>query len=543
MKRNWGIIAAIIVLIIAYEMMILSPYQKKQREFLEIQRAQQQSLQPSATTSAIPTTNTPTPVAPKEALKADQPLRVSEEAKKQAVRIEIDNTRNFTLYSDASLGDVVFTQYFEREEEKAGTPIRIIENAFHWSSTDLRVNSCLRYIQQKSAMTFEGSFEDIKCSIEYEKSNLVFNAKAVISSSSPISGDLIFQTEDGLGDGPQFDHRYLTLKKKDEKTSLIRDKDLWQNNVRSSGPFDWISWGDKYFSATIVPGGRYNPDVFYRSGVADLRVNWGVAYPLRWSPENKSLDYDLGIYFAIKDIHELASVSEGLTESIDFGFFGGIAKFMLWCLESLNNLFGNFGIAIVILSLIIRLLLWPVNKKMFESGQKMKDLQPQMEAIKKKYEGKTDQMMAMNQEIRTLYQKSGVNPLGSCLPVLLQIPIFFGLNTALSNSVSLYQAPFFGWITDLSYKDPLYILPVLWTVSLLISVELTPQPQSTQPGMPNMKWISRIMFVVFGFISKDFPSGLNIYFLVSNLAGMFQQWLFKKKNTPAGQNILIGKER
>lgn len=209
---------------------------------------------------------------------------------------------------------------------------------------------------------------------------------------------------------------------------------------------------------------------------------------------------------------------------------------MLWSLEHLNAVFKNYGVAIIILSLLIRLLLWPVNRKMFESGQKMKDIQPQMDLIKKKYEGKTDQILQMNQEIRGLYQKAGVNPLGSCLPVFLQIPIFFGLNTALAGAVALYQAPFFGWIHDLSFHDPLYILPVIWTITLVISVELNPQPQA-QPGMPNMKWISRIMFLVFGFLSKDFPSGLNIYFLVSNVAGMLQQWLFKRKTQMAAQNI------
>ncbi len=306
--------------------------------------------------------------------------------------------------------------------------------------------------------------------------------------------------------------------------------------------FDFISWGDKYFSANVLPRGRFNPDLTYKAGVSTQRVNWGVSYPLKWTANNQKLDYEFDVYFAIKDFQELKSVRADLTESVDFGFFGAIARFMLWSLESLYKIFGNYGTAIIILSLIIRLLLWPVNKKMFESGQKMKDIQPRMEAIKKKYEGKSDQMMQMNQEVRQLYASAGVNPLGSCLPVLLQIPIYFALNSALSNSVDLYQAPFFGWITDLSYKDPLYILPIVWTITLIISVELNPQPAS-QPGMPDMKWISRVMFVVFGFISKDFPSGLNLYFLVSNVAGMLQQWLFKKKTQMASQNILLGKER
>jgi YidC/Oxa1 family membrane protein insertase len=538
MKRNWIIIGAILLLIVAYELLVLAPYNKRHAPVPVVEKAATTVTNVAAVTppqgslSASPNT---TP------LQSQKKLGIADADKKIAEKVEINDSRFFSIYPNGAIGDAVFTKFFKR-----GTalkePIRIVENGMHWSSNDARVNACLSTLKKSGSYAFAGEAEGVKCRVTYNAEKLLLGAKLDLESATEIKGEVFFEVEDGVGEGAQFDHRYLTLKKKDEKVSLIRDAKLWEQEVKSAGPYEFVSWGDKYFATTLLPKGRFNPNVFYKAGLSEKRVHWGLAYPIRWEAPTNQLSYEFDVYFSLKDLQEVKSVREDLADTIDFGFFGSISRFMLWCLESLNKVFHNYGIAIIILSLVIRLLLWPVNKKMFESGQKMKDIQPQMEAIKKKYDGKADQMMQMNTEIRQLYSKAGVNPLGSCLPVLLQIPIFFSLNSALSNSVDLYQAPFFGWITDLSYKDPLYILPIFWTISLIISVELNPQPAS-QPGMPDMKWISRVMFVVFGFISKDFPSGLNLYFIVSNLAGMWQQWLFKRKSQVANQNILLGKER
>ncbi|MEZ4813605.1 MAG: YidC/Oxa1 family insertase periplasmic-domain containing protein [Bdellovibrionota bacterium] len=535
MKRNWILISTILVLIVSYEVFVLGPYNKKYAPKPKVEK----TLETTSSASSEATMSVTPGAIPAQAEKS---LGLSAPNKGTAEKIEINDTRYFSVYETGAIGDAVFTKYFKR-----GTalkePIRIADKGLHWTSNNPKVQACFSSFKQLSKLNFVGEAEGVKCSLTYQSEKLLLAATLGIESNSEINGEVFFETEDGLGEGPQFDHKHLTLKKKDEKVSHIKEKALWEEPVKSTGPFDFISWGDKYFATTLLPKGRFNPSLFYKEGLSEQRVHWGLSYPIRWSPEEKKISYDLDVYFSLKELKEVTSVREDLADTIDFGFFGSIARFMLWMLEALYKIFHNYGVAIIILSLAIRMLLWPVNKKMFESGRKMKEIQPQMEAIKKKYEGNKDQMMQMNNEIRQLYSKSGVNPLGSCLPVVLQIPIFFGLNSALSNSVNLYQAPFFGWITDLSYKDPLYILPVVWTLSLIASVELNPQPTASQPGMPDMKWISRVMFVVFGFVSKDFPSGLNIYFLVSNLAGMWQQWLFKKKNQVASQNILLGKER
>jgi YidC/Oxa1 family membrane protein insertase len=174
--------------------------------------------------------------------------------------------------------------------------------------------------------------------------------------------------------------------------------------------------------------------------------------------------------------------------------------------------------------------------QVFLSGLKMKALQPQIEQLKSKYgtdKSKSDQM---NRELIDLYRTNKVNPAGSCLPMLLQLPIFIGLYSALSHSIDLYQSPFYGWITDLSWKDPYYVFPALWTASLLVYVWINPQ-QPQQPGMPDMKWIMIGMNVFFGWLSKDWPAGLTLYLFISNLLGILQQLMLKR-----GQQLKIVQE-
>jgi YidC/Oxa1 family membrane protein insertase len=206
---------------------------------------------------------------------------------------------------------------------------------------------------------------------------------------------------------------------------------------------------------------------------------------------------------------------------------------MLWSLKTLNRLFDNFGISIIALTILVRILFWPLNKKAYLSTLKMKEIQPELERIRKKFDTKDRaQVEQMNREIFALYKNKKVNPLGGCLPMLLQLPIFIGLYGALSHSIDLYQAPFFGWLQDLSLPDPYYIFPIIWTLSLLGYLAVNPQAMNTnQPGMPNMKWIMIGMNLFFGFLSKDWPAGLLVYLVVSNCVGLSQQYFLMRSNT------------
>ncbi|HEX7155045.1 MAG TPA: membrane protein insertase YidC [Thermoanaerobaculia bacterium] len=215
-----------------------------------------------------------------------------------------------------------------------------------------------------------------------------------------------------------------------------------------------------------------------------------------------------------------------LGEALQFGWFGAIGRFFLQALIWINTFTHNFGFAIIVLTIIIKICLYPLQHKSIVSMRKMQKLQPKMEAIKAKYKkAKTDpdQRQKMNLEVMQLYQKEGVNPMAGCFPMLLQLPILWGFYGLLSRAIELRNAPWILWIQDLSEKDPYYITPILMTITWVAQTWLTPAT-----GDPMQRRIFMIMPIFFGFLFKDFPSGLVLYWLVQNVLTIIQQLIMNK---------------
>jgi len=226
-------------------------------------------------------------------------------------------------------------------------------------------------------------------------------------------------------------------------------------------------------------------------------------------------------YIGPKDYEGLKALGFGLDRAVDFGFFAPIAKLANSSLAYFYKVTGNYGAAIIILSVLIQLLLTPLSYKSFKAMAVMKKIQPEMQAIQKQYKSDPQRM---NKEIMDLYKRHGTNPLGGCLPMLLQIPVFFALFTALKNSWSLHGAPFGLWIKDLSAKDPFYVLPLVMGGIMFLQQHLS--PQTTDPAQATMmKW----MPVIFTFMFLTFPSGLVLYWLVNSVWGFAQTMYLQKK--------------
>jgi YidC/Oxa1 family membrane protein insertase len=223
----------------------------------------------------------------------------------------------------------------------------------------------------------------------------------------------------------------------------------------------------------------------------------------------------------------------GLGEALQFGWLSMIARFFLTALLWINQFTHNFGFAIIVLTILIKIVLYPLQHKSIVSMKKMQKVAPKVEAIKAKYKkAKTDaeQRQKMNVETMALYQKEGINPMAGCLPLILQMPILFGFYNLLSRAIELRGAPWILWIHDLSDKDPTYVLPVLMTATMFIQTYITPAT-----GDPAQRKIFLIMPLVFGFLFKDFPSGLVLYWLVQNVLTILQQSIMNKwwKDHPA----------
>jgi YidC/Oxa1 family membrane protein insertase len=194
---------------------------------------------------------------------------------------------------------------------------------------------------------------------------------------------------------------------------------------------------------------------------------------------------------------------------------------LLWALNFLHNYIANYGVAIIILTLLIKIIFWPLGNLSYKSMKEMQNLQPKLAEMREKY--KTDQAK-LSQETMALYKTHKVNPLGGCLPMIIQIPIFFGLYKALLYSIELRHSPLFWWIQDLSAKDPYYITPIIMGATQFIQQKMTPTM-----GDPMQAKIMLLMPIVFTFFFLNFPSGLVIYWLFNNVLSIGQQYYINKK--------------
>lgn len=229
-------------------------------------------------------------------------------------------------------------------------------------------------------------------------------------------------------------------------------------------------------------------------------------------------------FFGPKDTSILESVDPILSKVIRFGFFSWIAKPLLATMKWLNSVVGNWGFSIILLTLLVRMIVMPLHIMSFKSMKAMQRVQPLIQNIKEKYK---DDPMTLNRETMALMKKHKVNPMGGCLPMLLQIPVFFALYRVFSESIELYRSPFIFWIHDLSLKDPYYVLPVLMAVVMFLQQKMTPSTMD-----PAQAKVMQFMPLIFSLMMISLPSALTLYMFVSTFFGILQQYLFlKDKNS------------
>ncbi|MEO5625663.1 MAG: membrane protein insertase YidC, partial [Dokdonella sp.] len=231
---------------------------------------------------------------------------------------------------------------------------------------------------------------------------------------------------------------------------------------------------------------------------------------------------DARLYVGPKLPSSLDQVAPGLALTVDYGMFTVIAEPLHWLLTQLHKLTGNWGFAIILLVLIIKASFFKLSEAQFRSGAKMRKLQPRVAALKERY---GDDRQKMNTAMMELYKKEKVNPVAGCLPMVIQIPVFFALYWVLLESVELRHAPFIGWIQNLTAPDPYFVLPVLNAAVMIGTSFLTPSA-----GMdPTQAKMMKIMPVVFSVLFAFFPAGLVLYYVVNGGLGLLQQWIITRR--------------
>ncbi len=306
----------------------------------------------------------------------------------------------------------------------------------------------------------------------------------------------------------------------EEKYEKIDFGDMSDSDLSRDITNGWAAMIQHYFLGAWVPN-RDEANHYYSKKLNNGQYVLGLVGPTQLVPAGSRMTFESGLFVGPKLQHRLEDIAEGLDLTVDYGYLTVLAKPVFWVLEKIHGLVGNWGWSIIIVTILIKLLFYKPSEMSYKSMAQMRKLGPRLQALKERY---GDDKQKLNQAMMDMYRTEKINPLGGCLPILIQIPVFIALYWVLLESVEMRQAPFALWINDLSTKDPYFVLPVIMGVTMLIQQKLNPAPMD--PIQAKVMMILPLVFTVF---FAFFPSGLVLYWVTNNMLSIAQQWVITKR--------------
>lgn len=486
-----------------------------------------------------------------------QPAQIQAEGQK----IVTITTDVFTVSIDTLGGDIVETKllnHLDKMADKGGQPISIFTqsdgNEFIAESGLIGANgtdtATARPLFASSASNYEltgdqqgldvdlvyyqGSVEIIK-RFEFKPADYSIGVRYIVRNRSSEAWSATFygqfkrdshqpESESSTGMRPFLG---AALREKEKNYSKYDFSDIDDESVKSSIQGGWLAFVQHYFVSAWVPPqedkNRYSlrklqGNDIYLMAVTGEKIN---------VPAGGSAEYGVDLYVGPKNQKVLKQLSPYLDLTIDYGFLWMLAKPIFATLEIIQSVLGNWGWSIILLTILVKILLYPLSAASLKSMAKMRTLQPEMARIKELY---GDDRQKAGQEQMALFKKHRVNPLGGCFPMLLQMPVFIALYWVLSESVEIRHSPWIIWIQDLSAKDPLFILPLIMGASMFLMQKLQPAPTD-----PMQAKVFQLMPIVFTFFFLMFPAGLVLYWTVNNLLSILQQWFVNRQIAAASK--------
>ena len=344
----------------------------------------------------------------------------------------------------------------------------------------------------------------------------------VNGSAAPLAAHAYFQfLRDGTapaGD-PKMVNTYTgaAIYTEQEKFHKLAFSDLDKDKASFPKTADngWIAMLQHYFVAAWLPKEGTQRE-FYAKPLPDKLYSVGVILPVAAIAPNASGSVSVSLYAGPQEQDALKEIAPGLNLTVDYGWLTVVAAPLFWLLQFLHRWVGNWGVAIILLTVLIKAVFFPLSAASYKSMAKMKLVTPRMTKLREQY---GNDRARLNQAMMELYKTEKINPLGGCLPIVVQIPVFISLYWVLLASVELRHAPFYFWIHDLSAQDPYYVLPLLMMGSMVIQTKLNPVPPD-----PVQAKVMMIMPFAFGVMFFFFPAGLVLYWLVNNILSIAQQW-------------------
>ncbi|HET8709727.1 MAG TPA: membrane protein insertase YidC [Spongiibacteraceae bacterium] len=322
-------------------------------------------------------------------------------------------------------------------------------------------------------------------------------------------------------------HSYLgAATNKVDSTSTKNDgyhklpfKDMAEKPLKLQQQGGWLAFVQHYFLSAWIPAADQQ-NHFETATRDSMHLGWFTGAMQTVAP-NASADFNARFYAGPKDQYRLRTISPGLDLSVDYGFLWWIAQPLFWFLTKIHAFLGNWGWSIMVLTLGVKLLFFGLNAKAYKSMANMRRVQPKLVEIRERY---ADDKQKQSQEMMNLYKTEKINPLGGCLPMFVQMPVFLSLYWMLLESVELRHAPWILWIHDLSAMDPFYVLPIIMGATMFLQQKLNPPPPD-----PMQAKMMQYMPIMFTFFFLWFPAGLVLYYIVNNMLSIVQQYIITKR--------------
>ncbi|MDO9281689.1 MAG: membrane protein insertase YidC [Methylotenera sp.] len=378
-----------------------------------------------------------------------------------------------------------------------------LEVRLNWQNNDISVDKIYTFHRNKYAIdvTYEiknGSASAITPTVYYQ----------IVHDSESNQGSKLMPTFTGGS--------YYTEATKFKKLAF---SDMEKEPLTMTSNDGWVGLLQHYFVSAWIPKDGLARK-FYTEKLSDDIYRIGSKSTLSAIEPGASLTVPARLFSGPQTKHDLSSTAPGLEYTVDYGWLTMVAAPLFWLLSKIQSVVQNWGVAIILLTILIKAAFFKLSATSYRSMAQMRELAPRLQSMKEKF---GDDRQKMQMAMMELYKKEKINPMGGCLPILVQIPVFIALYWVLLGSVELRHAPFFGWIKDLSAIDPYYILPVLMGASMIIQTRLNPKP--TDPMQAKIMTWMPVVFSVFFFF---FPAGLVLYWLVNNVLSIAQQWYINK---------------
>ena len=522
-----------LVLFVIFSMSILMLWDAWQRQNAPVEPvAQSATVTPGQVPSAIDSTSA-VPLEVNYKLASSQRISVTTDLYKAAIettggdlrRLELlkhraadDKTSNFVLLDDAAKPMVYVAQ-----TGLIGADLPSHNAVFTSSATNYQMQDGKDTLEVRLSWANNGVIVDKIYTFHRNRYEIEVNYEVKNGSSASITPVVYYQivhdSESNQGSAlmPTFTGgSYYTEASKFKKLAF---KDMEKEPLNLTTNDGWVGLLQHYFVSAWIPKDGLARK-FYTEKLSDNMYRIGTKSTLSTIAPGASLTIPARLFTGPQTKHDLAASAPGLKYAVDYGWLTVVATPLFWLLSKIHTLVQNWGVAIILLTILIKAAFFRLSATSYRSMAQMRELAPRLQSMKEKF---GDDRQKMQMAMMELYKTEKINPMGGCLPILVQIPVFIALYWVLLGSVELRHAPFFGWIKDLSAIDPYYILPVLMGATMIIQTKLNPKP--TDPMQAKIMTWMPIVFSVFFFF---FPAGLVLYWLVNNVLSIAQQWYINK---------------